>query len=119
MRKYWDHPYTFSFESRIIDVTREGDRLGVVLEETDFFPEGGGQPSDRGQIASCRVLDVQEVGETIVHFPACDDQAKEALAEGMVVGGEIDRDYRLHKMRTHSACHLIFGAARKLFRQVS
>jgi alanyl-tRNA synthetase len=119
MRKYWDDPYTFSFESRIIDVTREGDRLGVVLEETYFYPEGGGQPSDRGQIASCRVLDVQEVRETIVHFLACDDQAKEVLTEGMMVHGEIDRDYRLHNMRTHSACHLLFGAARKLFRNVS
>ena len=119
MKKYWEDPYKFSFETRIGDVVQEGDRLGVVLEETYFFPEGGGQPSDRGKIAGASVVDVQEVGDVIVHFVEGDDRFRESLREGTVVSCEIDADYRLHNMRTHSACHLLFGAARKLFPEVS
>lgn len=119
MKKYWQDPYTFSFEGRIREVVTEGDRLGIVLEETYFFPEGGGQPSDRGKIADARVVDVQEVGDVIVHFVEADDEAPQSLRQGAVVACEIDGEYRVHNMRTHSACHLLFGAARKLFGDVA
>ena len=39
----------------------------VTLDRTAFFPEGGGQPADRGTLGGAAVLDVQEVGEAILH----------------------------------------------------
>ncbi|MGB3905943.1 MAG: DHHA1 domain-containing protein [Anaerolineae bacterium] len=119
MKKYWDDSYTFSFESRIIDVTEQEGRLGLVLQDTYFFPEGGGQPSDRGSIASRPVVGVEEVGDTVIHFLEYDEEADKRLRKGMIVSCDIDKEFRLHNMRIHSACHVLFGAARKLFPSVN
>lgn len=117
MKKYWDEPYVLSFESKVIDRIEEGERLGLVLEETYFFPEGGGQPSDQGTIASHPVLDVQEIDDVVMHY--VERQGSEDLEVGTVVACEINEDYRLHNMRTHSACHVLFGAAAQLFPDVA
>ncbi len=117
MKKYWDEPYVFSFESKIIDRIESEDRVGLVLEETYFFPEGGGQPSDKGTIASRPLLDVQELDDRVVHYVK--RESDDALVEGATVACQIDEDYRLHNMRTHSACHVLFGAAAQLFPDVA
>jgi alanyl-tRNA synthetase len=119
MKKYWDDPYVMSFESKIVNVLDRQGQLGLILEETCFFPEGGGQPSDRGLIASRRVIDVQESGSQVVHFLKRDEMSDTELGKGMVVSCEIDKEYRMHNMRIHSACHLLFGAARKMFPRVN
>jgi alanyl-tRNA synthetase len=119
MRKYWDDPYVVSFESRIVDVLDREGQLGLILEETYFFPEGGGQPSDRGLIASHQVIDVQEAGDQVIHFLERDAMSDAELGKGMVVSCAIDKEYRVHNMRIHTACHLLFGAARRMFADVN
>ena len=119
MKKYWDDPYINAFEAKIVDILEKGDRFGVVLDGTYFFPEGGGQPSDRGYLASYPVLDVQEVDDVIVHFLERTGEASKQLSKGATVACKIDKEYRTNNMRLHSACHLLFGAARKMFSHVN
>ena len=42
--------------------------FNVVLDETAFYPEGGGQPADHGALGAARVMDVQLLGEAVVHL---------------------------------------------------
>src|SRR3972149_273813 len=52
------------FFARVLAV--EG--TGVVLDQTFFYPEGGGQEADHGTIRGYDVVDVQQVGDSVVHF---------------------------------------------------
>jgi alanyl-tRNA synthetase len=118
MKKYWDDAYVFSFEAKIADIIQQGHRLGLVFDATYFYPEGGGQPSDRGTIAGRPVSDIQEADDLILHYIPTTPETEKSFSRGMVVPCEIDREYRIHNMRLHTACHLLFGAARKLFSDV-
>jgi alanyl-tRNA synthetase len=118
MKKYWDDPYMFTFDAKIREIIPGETRVGILFDETYFYPEGGGQPSDRGTIMSYPVLDVQETEERIIHYLPRNPEIENRLKQGQSVCCEIDREYRIHNMRLHSGCHLLFGAARKLFPEV-
>ncbi|MDG5777756.1 alanyl-tRNA editing protein, partial [Haloarculaceae archaeon H-GB1-1] len=99
-------PYVTSFEAT---VERVEDRE-VVLDATYFYPEGGGQPADRGTLGGVEVVDVQKGDGEVVHtlsespdFEADDD-----------VAGEVDETYRTYCMRAHTASHVLYGAGRRL-----
>lgn len=116
VKKYWDDPFVFSFTTSVDRVVDEPNRTGLVFEETYFYPEGGGQPCDRGKIDSHPVVDIQEVDGEIIHYIEKVSDAE--LHQGSSVICEIDKDYRIHNMRLHTACHLLFGAARRLYPKV-
>lgn len=82
----------------------------VVLDETPFYPEGGGQAADRGKINGIVVKDVQKYGgDVIVHTLEKEPDFK----VGAVVEAQVDRDARRRITAHHTATHLISGAARK------
>ena len=67
---YYKDPYITSFSTNI--QRQEQDEEGrwyLVLDETAFYPTGGGQPHDTGMINNVNVMDVEEVA--IAHFPLC------------------------------------------------
>jgi len=99
-------PYVTEFEATVDRV--EGD--GVVLSESYFYPESGGQPADRGLLGDRRVVDVQRVDGDIVHTLA----STPALEPGEEVRGAIDPDFRTYCMRAHTASHALYGAGRRL-----
>ena len=119
MKKYWADPMCTSFNGQVRSVTTIGENLAVVLEETFFFPEGGGQPADRGTIAGLAVNDVQETSEEIIHTVANTEAARDLLRPGQSLACEIDRPYRIQNMRLHTTCHVLFGAARLVFNSVN
>jgi len=91
------------------------DAQGVQLDRTVFYPLGGGQAGDRGelQLPDGRVLQVADTrkgaapGE-IVHVPAPGQEALLAsLAVGQPVTARIDRQRRARHMRFHTATHLL------------
>jgi misacylated tRNA(Ala) deacylase len=77
----------------------------VALDATLFYPEGGGQPADRGTLATddreWAVTDVQKRDTVYHHLDG------EAPAEGTVVEGTLDWDRRYAHMRYHTAQHLL------------
>ncbi|KNE66998.1 hypothetical protein AMAG_11464 [Allomyces macrogynus ATCC 38327] len=93
--------------------------LHVVLEDTVLFPEGGGQPADRGSLTlkngkQVPVIDVQRQGLTAVHMvPAA--EADGALAVGDEVEATVDWARRWDAMQQHSGQHLLSALAETVY----
>jgi len=102
---YWKEPEKLEFESKVKSLNGEK----IVLKETYFHPEGGGQPADKGTINGYEVTDVQKVEGEIVH--TVPDHEMEV---GDIVEGEVDGVYRLYCMRSHTGSHIVYGAGRKV-----
>ncbi|XP_044528413.1 alanyl-tRNA editing protein Aarsd1-like isoform X1 [Gracilinanus agilis] len=81
----------------------------VVLEDTLLFPEGGGQPDDRGSIDNIPVLRVTRRGSEADHFLLT------PLAPGSQVQVQLDWERRFDHMQQHSGQHLITAVADHLF----
>ena len=62
---YYKDPYQREFETKVKDVVKEKDYYKIELEDTCFFPEGGGQKPDTGFIGEIEVFDCQEIGGTL------------------------------------------------------
>lgn len=99
-------PYTTVFDAEVVDI----DGRDVFLEQTYFYPEGGGQPADRGTIDGSIVTDIQKHDGTVRHELA----EEPSFAAGDTVTGEIDPEFRTYCMRAHTASHLLYGAGRRL-----
>jgi len=93
---------------------RKIDGREVVLEETAFFPGGGGQPADKGSLGigpvNAAVVDARREGGGIVHVldRAIPDTVKE-------LEGELDWERRYAHMRYHTALHVLSGVIWKAF----
>ena len=103
MLLYTDNPELKEFEAT---VTRTGPKF-VVLDQTGFYPEGGGQPSDTGKLIvngdEVKVIKVMKRGKQVFHY------LNEDIAIGEKVHGVIDWDLRFKYMRLHSGEHLLTG----------
>jgi alanyl-tRNA synthetase len=89
------------FEARVIE--RREDKNAVILNQTCFYPESGGQLPDVGTLNGIPVTDVQEEGEAILHV------LEGALPEG-TVQGRVDWEERFDHMQQHTGQHLLSGA---------
>lgn len=111
---YYDDPYLSEFEAKTLRVI---DGKYVVLDKTAFYPEGGGQPADHGILKfdgkSIDVVDVQKVGNVIVHVV----KSALSLKSGGRVKGSIDWERRSSLMKHHTATHIVNGAARRVLGQ--
>jgi alanyl-tRNA synthetase len=92
-----------------------GQRGEVVLAATSFYPEGGGQVGDRGEIVTptgrFRVDDTQRFGEVIVHAGAV---LEGAVGTNEAARAVVDREWRLGSQRNHTATHLLHAALRSV-----
>jgi len=75
----------------------------VTLDRTAFYPEGGGQPCDRGTLCDAGVIDVQEKDGAIVHT------VTRAFAVGETVHGVVDAARRRDLTQQHSGEHILSG----------
>ena len=96
-------------EASVLACTPSGDGFDVVLDQTVFFPEGGGQPSDTGTLGAANVLHVREEQGEIYH------RVDRALAVGSVVLGTIDWARRFDLMQQHTGEHLLSYSFYELF----
>jgi len=107
---FHENSYLRTFEARVIDVN---DKF-LVLDQTAFYPEGGGQESDQGYILvseeKVRVIDVQKIDEVIVHVL----EKPVKIERGSKIKGVIDWNRRYKLMRHHTATHVLLGALRKV-----
>ncbi|MFP3871600.1 MAG: DHHA1 domain-containing protein [Candidatus Aenigmatarchaeota archaeon] len=106
---YWSEPKKFEFVTEAKRV--EDDR--IILEETYFHPEEGGQPADKGMLNGYEVIDVQNEGGEIVHHVSSHD-----IEEGDDIKGEIDEGFRRYCMRAHTGAHVVFGAGREVMGKI-
>ncbi len=93
-----------------------GDRIELVLEETPFYPESGGQSGDHGLITAdglrLEVTDVQRpVKGLVVHHATV---AEGELRAGQPVRAEVDAGWRLGACQAHSATHVIHEALHEI-----
>ena len=102
---YYDNPTATEFSAAVIEQNDDGTRL--VLDQTLFYPEGGGQPGDRGTIDGIRVTDTQKGdGGAIVHHLA----EPTATRSGDTVRGVVDEAHRFDYMQQHTGQHVLSAA---------
>ena len=66
---YYDEPYLAQFCAKVLSCTPlHGGQFAVVLDQTAFYPEGGGQPADHGSLGGACVLDARDENGTVVHI---------------------------------------------------
>lgn len=109
-RVYYADPYCKSFTAQIIKAAQdaEGNHY-VVLDNTAFYPTGGGQPHDTGTLNGIQVLNVEEVDDEIRHTLA------ESFGSATEVEGAIDWQRRFDHMQQHAGQHILSAAFVELF----
>ncbi|MDR1031871.1 MAG: alanyl-tRNA editing protein [Holosporales bacterium] len=105
---------TYLFESNACIVEYKKDEEGVsyiLLDQTIFYPQGGGQPCDYGKIVGndfeYAVCDVRQIGEEIRHYVEPLQNSVQDPSENNAVKCIVDKDRRLLNARYHTAGHLL------------
>src|SRR5438132_10936179 len=109
-RLYYSDPYLLEFDANVAEIKPIGNRTGVVLDKTAFYPTSGGQPNDLGTINDVPLVDCIEdddSGNVI--------QVLDGKIEGESVHGRIDPDRRADHMQQHSGQHVLSQAFVELF----
>ncbi|MFH5799275.1 alanyl-tRNA editing protein [Haladaptatus sp. CMAA 1911] len=99
-------PYRTSFDATVAAI----DGTDVVLTDTYFYAESGGQPADRGTLGGSSVVDVQKRDGDVVHTLETDPE----FEEGDEIVGRVDEEFRTYCMRSHTASHVLYGAGRQI-----
>ncbi|MBM6841844.1 alanyl-tRNA editing protein [[Clostridium] spiroforme] len=101
IKLYDTYPYESEFQATVISCQQHPLGFDVVLDQTLFFPEEGGQNCDQGTINGIEVKDVQLIDGIIHHYLI-------AAVEGKITG-KIDFLYRYSMMQNHSGEHILSG----------
>ena len=105
---YEREPLMVSLETEVVASRTEGDRPFVVLTDTILYPEGGGQPADRGRIAGVPVEDVRSVEGLIRHYLGGSPPTGRVLVA-------LDWVRRFDHMQQHTGQHLLTAVADQRF----
>ncbi|MBE0449818.1 MAG: hypothetical protein IBX70_03125 [Clostridia bacterium] len=110
--KYLNDAYVNEFSTEILAIEKLENNFGIVLNETYFYPEGGGQPGDRGTIDAFGIIDTVVADGRILHITN-DSIGMEII--GNKVNCIIDRKRRFALMQQHTGQHILSSCAEKLF----
>jgi alanyl-tRNA synthetase len=106
---FYEQPFGQVFEAEVLEVI-DGS---VILDRTLLYPEGGGQPADRGTLEKAGqvfcVVDVQKSGDVVLHR-----LERAGLERGDHVTGKVDMRRRLAHARHHTATHLVHDSAKRV-----
>lgn len=107
---YYQKPYVKEFDATVIACTKTDRGYEIELSDTAFYPEGGGQPSDKGVLTAktqpekaIQVTDTQLIGEHIIHI------ADTGIPVGTPIHGILDWENRCDNMQGHSGEHILTG----------
>ncbi|MCK5112585.1 MAG: alanine--tRNA ligase, partial [Thermoplasmatales archaeon] len=110
---YYEDHYSKEFDAKVLWKSDTDNGTKVILDKTTFYPDGGGQPGDMGDLSTDKkqvfVKQVEKEGNSILHIIDGD------LKVGEEVHGKIDWDRRYSLMKHHTGTHVVNGALRKLF----
>ena len=101
--------YISEFEAAVLSVGEDERGHYAVLDKTAFFPEQGGQYSDKGTIGGVRVTDVQIVGGEIRHY------ADAPLEAGKRYDCRLVFVERFMKMQNHTGEHIVSGIVHSMY----
>lgn len=114
-RLYYIDSHMQRFEGKVLDCIEKENSYLIVLDQTAFFPEGGGQSADKGEVkinsssAIIEVIDVQDKDDIIYHT------VTNPMEIGTIVTGCIDFDARFIAMQHHSGEHIVSGLVHSNF----
>ena len=113
IRLYEQDAYTRTFDGVVTDCVRRGSGYAVCLDQSAFYPEGGGQPGDTGVLVirdmpqdtphEIIVSDTHEKEGLVLHY------TEEPVTPGTPVTGIIDWQRRFDLMQNHSGEHIVSG----------
>ena len=106
---YYEDCHLSVFPARVLACVKSEKGYLITLDQTAFYPEGGGQPCDLGTLGGVLVLDVQEQGENVVHLCA------QPLEPGAQVEGVLDYERRFDLMQQHSGEHIVSGVIHRKY----
>ncbi|MEM9153878.1 MAG: alanine--tRNA ligase [Cyanobacteria bacterium P01_F01_bin.33] len=102
-------------DGHAVEKAEAGDEVRVVLNQTPFYAESGGQVGDRGYLSGdetlVRVIDVQKESDFFVH---CGHVERGTLKVGDTVSAQIDRACRRRAQANHTATHLLQAALKAI-----
>ena len=102
-RLYYTNCYLKEFNAHVVHTCSDRRGVRVYLDRTAFYPESGGQPSDRGMLAGMPVIEVIDEGEEVAHILAHEPAFKP-------VQGSIDWERRFDHMQQHTGQHILSAA---------
>lgn len=102
-RLYYENAYIKEFDAEVLQCREGKNGYEIILDESAFYPEGGGQPCDTGSLGNSEVKDVQEKDGELIHY------TDKALEEGNKVHGKINWKRRFDLMQQHSGEHMVSG----------
>lgn len=110
---YYDDHYMKEFDATVLwtQITDRGTE--VILDKTAFYPEGGGQPADKGFLIvhgqHIPVTHVEKTEDSVIHI------LTQPINVGEKVHGTLDWEHRYALMKHHTGTHVVNGALRRLF----
>ena len=102
-RLYYEDVYKKEFTATVVECRERKKGYAVILDESAFYPEGGGQPSDVGTLGDVQVTEVHEKDGELLHY------TDKPLKAGTKVEGKIDWNRRFDLMQQHSGEHMVSG----------
>lgn len=96
---YWEQPYSQEFTGNVISV----DETKVELDQTLFYPRGGGVAFDTGVLGGLKVIETSKEGDRIIHTA----ETPPSFHPEQTLTGRVDWDRRHRLMRMHTAGHLL------------
>lgn len=96
-------------DDKPVDSASKGDTVGIIIERTPFYPEGGGQQGDTGQIVAENLLinisETKKYGDNLIVHTGVIELG--TINKNQTVTANIDIEKRLDTERNHSATHLL------------
>lgn len=109
IKLYENDSYIKEFSGTVLSCEEKDGAYFVVLNQTAFFPEGGGQDADKGKIGEADVLDVQIKNDVIYH------KVNKSFNENEEVTCKLDWETRFSRMQNHTGEHIVSGVIHSLF----
>ncbi|MBD9189292.1 MAG: hypothetical protein EGQ25_00045 [Catenibacterium mitsuokai] len=106
IKLYDEMPYSTDFKATVVEVNKNE----IILDQTLFFPEEGGQECDLGTINDIPVKDVQIKNDVIIHYVK-----KHHFNVGDTIEGHIDWKRRYSFMQNHTGEHLLSGIVHSMY----
>jgi len=105
---YFEDPYQVEFKAQVTKKIIYEGKPAVILDQSCFYPESGGQPADKGTINGVKVVGALEEGENIIHLLQED-------ISGETIEGKIDWKVRFDHMQQHTGQHILSQSFYELF----